>query len=254
VKVFGIIGRPLGHSRSKAWFDERFAAAGLADCRFENFELPSLDALDGVLERWDDELRGFCVTSPYKVEIMERLDEISPEARAIGAVNCVRVDDGKGCNGGRRLVGFNTDAYGFGVGLEKLIGNARPQSLVLGTGGASRAVRHALENAGIEYRLVSRTPGPGLLTYGELTPEIVERHHLIVNTTPLGTHPDTAGKPPIPYDAIGTEHMLYDLVYNPPLTSFLAEGARRGAKTMGGTAMLHAQAEKNLDIWNLFNS
>ncbi len=164
-------------------------------------------------------------------------------------MNCVRVRGG-------RLCGFNTDAHGFRAGLEKLLAGTRPKALVLGTGGASCAVRWVLESAGIEYRMVSRTAhnpddgSPPPLTYADLTPETIENHKLIVNTTPLGTSPAVDGKPPIPYDSLGPDHYLYDLVYNPPSTAFLAEGARRGAATMNGETMFRAQAEKNWHIWN----
>jgi shikimate dehydrogenase len=246
MRIFGIIGRPLGHSLSKVYFEEKFVALSLEDCRFEKFQLDNIHALDTVLE--EDGLKGFCVTIPYKKEIMARLDEISVEARAIGAVNCVRVAGG-------RLSGYNTDAHGFRVGLERLLGdqllwdNAKPRALILGTGGASCAVRYILEQASIDYRMVSRAGGDGLLTYEELTPEIIDAHRLIVNTTPLGTSPNIEEKPQIPYDAIGSGHYLYDLVYNPPVTAFLAEGQRRGAATINGEVMFRAQAEKNWAIW-----
>jgi shikimate dehydrogenase len=243
MRVFGIIGRPLGHSLSKAYFEEKFAADGLTDHRFEKFQLEEFGDLEGVLSELGDDLRGFCVTIPYKKEIIGRLDEVSPEALAIGAVNCVQVRDG-------HLSGYNTDAHGFAVGLRQLLGDAHPKALVLGTGGASCAVRWVLENSGIEYRMVSRTAGPGLLTYDDLTPEMIDRHRLIVNTTPLGTSPAVDTKPPIPYDAITAGHYLYDLVYNPPVTAFLAEGIRRGARTINGDTMFRAQAEKNWTIWN----
>lgn len=232
----------MGHSLSKVYFEEKFAALGLGDCRFEKFELEDIGALEEVLERLEDELKGFCVTIPYKKDIMSRLDEISEEALSIGAVNCVRVAGG-------RLSGYNTDAHGFRVGLERLLGGARPKALMLGTGGASCAVRWVLERIGIEYRMVSRSGGEGLSTYEELTPEIIDAHRLIVNTTPLGTFPAVEGKPDLPYDAMGKGHYLYDLVYNPAMTAFLAEGARRGAATMNGETMFRAQAEKNWTIW-----
>ncbi|MDR2883280.1 MAG: shikimate dehydrogenase [Alistipes sp.] len=249
MRVYGIIGRPLGHSLSRDYFEAKFDKLGLTDCRFEKFALPGIGAIEGVLAEYGDSLKGFCVTIPYKKEIIARLDSISDEARAIGAVNCVRVREG-------RLAGFNTDAHGFRVGLEQLLGPGnlvpghRPRALVLGTGGASCAVRHVLETAGVDYKMVSRTPGPGLITYADLTPEIVNDHKLIVNTTPLGTTPDVEGKPPIPYGAVGPGHFLYDLVYNPPFTAFLAGGARGGAATMNGEAMFRNQAEKNWQIWN----
>jgi shikimate dehydrogenase len=243
VRVFGIIGRPLGHSLSQAYFEEKFSALGLSDYRFLKFQLESIGELDEVLSEYGDELKGFCVTIPYKREIIARLDEISPEALEIGAVNCVRMREG-------HLAGYNTDAHGFRVGLDQLLGDERPRALVLGTGGASCAVRWVLESAGIEYRMVSRNGGEGFLTYDGLTPEIIEAYRLIVNTTPLGTSPAVEGKPLLPYRAIGERHYLYDLVYNPPLTAFLTEGQRRGARTLNGEVMFRAQAEKNWEIWN----
>lgn len=253
MRIFGIIGRPLGHSLSKVYFEEKFAALGLDDCLFCKFTLPDIAALDDVLREHAGTLRGFCVTIPYKKQIMARLDEISTEAEAIGAVNCVRVTS----EGGRpHLAGYNTDAHGFRIGLRHLLGDAlsaepcvRPRALILGTGGASCAVRYILETSGIEYRMVSRTPGNNILTYEELTPAIVEQHKLIINTTPLGTHPDVETKPDLPYEALTPGHYLYDLVYNPPVTAFLAEGLKRGAKTINGRTMFEAQAEKNWDIW-----
>ena len=244
----------MGHSLSKAYFEEKFASLGLDDCRFEKFQLENIGELEGVLSEYGGELRGFCVTIPYKKEIMARLDETSPEALAIGAVNCVRVAGG-------RLTGYNTDAHGFRVGLERLLDGKRPRALILGTGGASCAVRWVLQSAGIEYRMGSRKAdnftnydATKIITYAELTSEIVDAHPLIVNTTPLGTFPAVEGKPDLPYDAIGTRHYLYDLVYNPPVTAFLAEGERRGARTLNGEAMFRAQAEKNWEIWNYLQS
>jgi len=248
MRTFGIIGRPLGHSFSKGWFERLFTERGLtAECRFENFELAAIGELEGVLAHHGTELEGFCVTIPYKKEIMARLDEVSPEAAAIGAVNCVRVRGG-------RLSGYNTDAHGFRVGLDELLGQAdrgELKALVLGTGGASCAVRYVLEGAGIDYRMVSRTAGEGVTTYAELTPEVMDTHRLVVNTTPLGTWPNVEGKPDLPYDAVGAGHYLYDLVYNPPVTAFLAEGEQRGARTIGGLAMLEAQAARNAEIWEI---
>lgn len=233
MKLFGIIGRPLGHSFSKQYFESRHGVD------FRNFPLASIGDLPRVLAE-HPELEGFSVTIPYKKEILQLLDAISEEARAIGAVNCVKVEGGK-------LVGHNTDAHGFEVGLRALIGDEKPRALVLGTGGASAAVQWVLRKNDIEFRVVSRTNG---FTYDDLTPLDVARHPLIVNTTPLGTAPDVDEKPPIPYGALGEKHYLYDLVYNPPLTSFLAEGKWRGAKILNGRQMLEAQAERNWEIWN----
>ncbi len=245
MKIFGIIGWPLGYSFSQRYFSEKFVALGIeGEYRYCLFPLESIAGLGTVLNEYRDELAGFNVTIPYKKEVIPWLDAVSEEAQAIGAVNCVKVEGG-------RLTGYNTDAAGFRAGLEKLLGGEKlPRALVLGTGGASCAVRWVLEKAGIEYRMVSRMGGNGLLSYAELTPEIVASHRLIVNTTPLGMFPNTDSKPDIPYDAVGTGHFLYDLVYNPAVTAFLAEGARRGAATINGDTMLYAQAEENWKIWN----
>ncbi len=241
MRIYGIIGWPLGHSFSKPYFEEKFARLGLGDCRYCNFPLENIGRLSEMLAAHPD-LCGFNVTIPYKKEIIGLLDEISPEAAEIGAVNCVKVENGK-------LKGYNTDAYGFRTGLEKLIGAERPAALVLGTGGASAAVCHVLSKLGIKFFNVSRSTGPNNLTYADLTPAIMESHRLIVNTTPLGTWPETEQKPDLPYEHIGPGHFLYDLVYNPPVTAFLAEGAERGAKILNGETMLHAQAEKSWEIW-----
>ena len=276
--MFGIIGRPLGFSLSKEYFDAKFSELGLADeCSYRLFPLENIGGLTSVLAENSD-LAGFNVTIPYKREVMEWLDELSDEALAIGAVNCVKVERGGSMSrggGSVRLVGYNTDAYGFLVGLERLLGESVAdgvsgagdaagtgsgagvgvvgqglKALVLGSGGASCAVQWVLKNAGIEYLIVSREGGEGRLSYAEVTPEDVAAHRLIINTTPLGMFPDVDSAPPLPYDAIGEGHYLYDLVYNPAETRFLKEGARRGAATIGGETMLWAQAERNWEIWS----
>lgn len=243
MKTYGIIGWPLGHSFSKRYFEDKFAALGLSDHRYLNFPLEDISGLSEILATHPD-LRGFNVTIPYKKEVMDRLDAISAEAGAIGAVNCVKIEDGK-------LHGYNTDAGGFRAGLTQLIGGARPGALVLGTGGASNAVRYVLEKAGIDYLIVSRAKTSDTITYTELTPDIIGEHKLIVNTTPLGTWPDVEAKPAIPYAAVGPEHFLYDLVYNPAVTAFLAEGQKRGAAILNGETMLREQAEMSWRIWTV---
>lgn len=242
MNIYGIIGWPLGHSFSQRYFEEKFAAMGLDDHKYCNFPIENISKLPEILAGHPD-LRGFNVTIPYKKEVMPLLDDISDEAKAIGAVNCVKITGGK-------LKGYNTDAHGFRVGLTGLIGSQKPQALILGTGGASNAVRYVLTQAGIGYLMVSRTKTPDTITYDELTPEIVASHKLIVNTTPLGTWPDAAARPDIPYEHIGPEHFLYDLVYNPAVTAFLTEGQKHGAATLNGETMLYGQAEMNWTIWN----
>jgi shikimate dehydrogenase len=252
VTIYGIIGRPLGHSFSKPYFERKFIETGLAGHRYYNFPLNSISELPDVLAEYPG-LAGFNVTIPYKKEIIPLLDEISDDARAIGAVNCVKVSGGK-------LYGHNTDAYGFRVGLEKLLGiqvlnNSRPlpqlpDALVLGSGGASAAVCHVLSEFKIQFLNISRIKKIDNLIYSELSPSVMDSHRLIINTTPLGTWPDAEAKPDIPYECVGEGHFLYDLVYNPPLTAFLAEGKLRGATVLNGETMLRAQAEKSWEIWN----
>ena len=243
MKRYGLIGYPLGHSFSQRYFTEKFEREGIAGCTYENFPIESIDRLDEVLERHPD-LCGFNVTIPYKERIIPRLRSMAEEARKIGAVNCVRVTP-------EGLVGHNTDTYGFRTSLLKLLDGAHPErALVLGTGGASKAVKYVLEQLGIPFNVVSRKASAGNFTYDELTSETVRTRRLIVNATPLGTFPKTDECPDIPYEAIGETHFLFDLVYNPPLTEFLHRGQQQGAAIANGYDMLVGQAEKAWSIWN----
>lgn len=240
--LFGIIGRPLGHSFSARYFGEKFAAEGLDDHSYSKFELSDISELPALVASHPD-LRGFNVTIPYKQQVIPLLDALSPEAERIGAVNCVKVENG-------RLTGYNTDALGFRNSLLELLGEERPAALVLGTGGASKAVKYILAQEGIDFLNVSRTPGPDAIAYHDLDRQTVQSHPLIVNATPLGTYPAVEGCPDLPYRFIGPRHRLFDLVYNPPLTAFLARGRERGARIMNGSRMLIDQAEKSWEIWN----
>jgi shikimate dehydrogenase len=240
--LYGLIGYPLSHSFSKDYFTTKFAEERASDCRYLNFEIDDIAKIEDVI-RSNPTLAGFNVTIPYKKEIIPYLDAISKEATEIGAVNCVKIAGG-------RLTGHNTDAYGFALSLEELIGASRPRALVLGSGGAAEAVRYVLRTIGVEYITVSRTKKSGNITYEELTSEIIEERKLIINTTPLGMYPAVEAAPDIPYDGIGTGHFLFDLIYNPATTRFLGEGERRGAKTINGLAMLTAQADRSWQIWN----
>ncbi len=243
MKRYGLIGYPLGHSFSQRYFTEKFEREGIAECVYENFAIESVDRLDEVLERHPD-LCGFNVTIPYKERIVPRLRSMVEEAEKIGAVNCVRVTP-------EGLFGYNTDAHGFRTSLLRLLGGARPrQALVLGTGGASKAVKYVLTELGIPFDVVSRTAAAGDYTYENLSRDTVRTHRLIVNATPLGTFPNTDACPDIPYEAVGKEHFLFDLVYNPPLTEFLRRGQMRGAAVVNGYDMLVGQAEKAWAIWN----
>lgn len=248
MKRYGLIGFPLGHSFSAGYFAKKFAAAGLSGvCSYENFPVEQIQELHTVLP---GDVRGFNVTIPHKRNILPLLAEIDPEAQAVGAVNCVKVlPDGS-------YKGYNTDIYGFEISLRKMLAEysdsfSALRALVLGTGGAAQAVHYVLCKLGIGYTEVSRTAcGPGRIGYGQLTPEIMETHRLIVNTTPLGMYPDTSAKAELPYEGIGSGHFLYDLIYNPAETAFLHEGRIRGARVKSGLEMLVLQAEKSWEIWN----
>lgn len=244
MRRFGLIGRPLGHSASAAYFAAKFEREGIADCVFALHELPSIDALPELLQAMP-ELEGFNVTIPYKRDVMRYLDELSFDARMIGAVNCVRRE------AGGRLVGHNTDIVGLRAALDELLGDESPgQALVLGTGGASQAVQYALTERNIPFFLVSRDAAKGHYTYDTLPCEVVEQSPLIVNATPVGTYPAVDDAPRIPYAYVTPAHRLLDLVYNPPLTQFLDYGRQRGARIMNGETMFRAQAEAAWEIWN----
>lgn len=239
MKQFGLVGHPLGHSFSKAYFTEKFEREGL-DCEYLNFDIDDLSSIRNIITEHPD-LKGLNVTVPYKEAIISHLDELDSVANEIKAVNTVKVlPDG-------RLKGFNTDI----IGLEKTLSMAMAGSaLILGTGGASKAVQYVLTKHYIPFHLVSRNPEKGDFTYKELTPEIVASHPLIINATPVGMALRVNKAPDLPYDAITTQHTLFDLIYNPEETLFLQHGRDKGARTLNGLTMLHAQAEAAWRIWN----
>ena len=235
------MGHPLGHSFSQGYFTDKFAKLGLAEqCAYQNFDLDAISLLPTVLAEHPD-LEGFNVTIPYKEQIIPLLDAVSEGAARIGAVNCVRVQNG-------RLVGHNTDVFGAGLTIDHLTEGKPCKALVLGSGGASKAVREALRQREIPYLLVSRQRGDGAVAYEDLTEEIMQTHTLIINTTPLGMHPKVDAAPAIPYEWVGESHLLFDLIYNPADTLFLRRGAERGARTASGGEMLVEQAEKSWEI------
>lgn len=246
MRHFGLVGYPLGHSFSARYFTERFAREGITDATYDNYPIESIDTLGQVLP---PSIRGFNITIPHKQAIIPLLAQIDLEADAVGAVNCVKVQtDGS-------LKGYNTDVYGFELSLIDMLHSRHSklpiEALVLGTGGASRAVCHVLDKMHIPYIMVSRTAnGPTRLNYEAITPAIVDSHKLIINTTPLGTAPHTDQAPDLPYNAIGADHYLLDLVYNPSLTRFLRNGLSRGAHLKNGFHMLVLQADRSWQIWN----
>ncbi len=243
---FGLIGYPLDHSYSKAYFDEKFASEKITDASYELFPLEHLDHLPGLISSTHG-IKGLNVTIPHKKKVMSYLDAIDPLASEAGAVNCIRIDrDG----GEVKLTGFNTDVYGFMQSLTPLLTDQVRQALIFGSGGSSGAVRFALATLGIDFYVVSRSPGRGDLVYHDLAPEMIHESQLLINTTPCGMYPDVSSSPEIPYDAISSNHILFDLVYNPEQTAFLKKGQAQGARIQNGLKMLHKQAEKSWEIWN----
>lgn len=242
MKCFGLIGHPLGHSFSARYFAEKFAAEGI-DARYDNYDLAGIEEVE-TLRR----LSGFNVTIPYKQVVIPYLDGMSDEARAIVAVNTIRVENG-------RFYGYNTDVIGFRESLRDWLAedNASIRSaLVLGTGGASKAVCYALTQLGIAWQLVSRTPKEGCLTYNDLRKETaLASIDLVVNCTPLGTFPNVDTSPDLPYESLNPAIRLYDLVYNPEETLFLRRGREQGCPVKNGLEMLHRQAEAAWKIWTL---
>lgn len=241
---YGLIGKPLGHSASAAYFAAKFEREGLVDCAYGLYELNSAAEMLALLAR-EPALRGLNVTIPYKRAVIPYLDDLSCEAQAVGAVNCIR----RGADG--RLKGFNTDIEGFRVSLDELSEGEIPrQALVLGTGGASSAVQYVLAERGIPFALVSRDAARGNYTYDNLPVEVVAESSLIVNASPVGMHPAADEAPRIPYGYVTPAHFLLDLVYNPPRTQFLEYGRQRGARTLNGETMFRTQAEASWRIWN----
>lgn len=241
---YGLVGYPLGHSFSAGYFAEKFAREEI-DATYANFAIPHIQDLPQIIATEGEALRGFNVTIPYKEAILPYLHEVSAVAREIGAVNCVAVSWKEGRY---RLKGYNTDVIGFAEDIAPHL-SGHQQALVLGTGGAAKAVVVALQQLGLSVTLVSRTPQMGVLTYDTLSDEVMAAHTVIVNTTPCGMYPKVEDCPPIPYERLTPSHLLYDVVYNPEVTRFLALGRAQGAQVLGGLGMLHGQAEAAWSIW-----
>ncbi|MGA9271121.1 MAG: shikimate dehydrogenase [Lutimonas sp.] len=244
-RLYGLIGKDISYSFSRTYFTEKFENLGLNQCSYVNFDLQSMDEFRTIVIPQLHSIGGLNVTIPYKEQIIQYLDEVDQEALRIGAVNTIKVfPDGK-------LKGYNTDVYGFEASISKMLLPHHTSALVLGTGGASKAVAFVLEKLGLTHRLVSRKKsGQGFLTYAELDRVAMESHKVIVNCTPLGTFPEVDRKPDLPYEHLGSDHLLFDLIYNPERTSFLLEGEKRGSKILNGREMLEKQADRAWDIWN----
>ncbi len=246
MKLLGLIGYPLTHSFSIGYFSEKFLKENISGYEYHNFPLQDISKLPELLDE-QPELIGLNVTIPYKEKIIPYLDELDPTARKIGAVNTVKIvrDD----NRNYQLSGYNTDAYGFLHSLTPFLQKKHTGAMILGTGGASKAVAYVFDQLGIDYLFVSRTPSKGQIGYREICLSIIKEYLIIVNTSPLGTYPEVDTYPDIPYDLLTPDHILYDLVYNPPETAFLRFGRQEGATCINGQKMLELQAEKSWEIW-----
>lgn len=247
MKLFGLVGYPLEHSFSKKYFTEKFIKESLTDCRFELFSIDNIDKINGLIES-NPGLIGFSVTIPYKEKIIPFLTDLDISASEIGAVNSVKVIKE---NNRIKLIGFNTDIYGFSESLKPLLKNFNSSALILGTGGAAKAVEYSLKKLNIEYLFVSRTKKADTITYSDLNDNIIISNKLIINTTPLGMYPNVENCPDIPYNSLTSDHILFDLTYNPEITTFLKNGQNKNAKIKNGLEMLHFQAEQSWKIWNL---
>lgn len=242
---YGLIGYPLGHSFSKSYFNEKFENEGI-NAEYINFEIPTLDSLPEILAS-NPELKGINVTIPYKEKVISYLDSISPEARAIGAVNVIRVDH-KGND--TYLKGFNSDVIGFTKSIEPLLERFHKKALILGTGGASKAINFGLKSLGLETVFVSRFERPGTIQYSQITPDIIQEYNVIVNCTPCGMYPHIDECPQLPYEAMTSKNILYDLLYNPDETLFMKKGAQHGATVKNGLEMLLLQAFASWEFWH----
>lgn len=241
---YGLIGYPLGHSFSISYHNQRFADEGI-NAKYFNFEIPSIEDLPAVLGQ-NPELKGLNVTIPYKEKVLPFLDYISPEARAIGAVNVIKI-----IHEGKKTIlkGYNSDVIGFTQSIEPMLESHHKKALVLGTGGASKAVAYGLQSLGLEAIFVSRYQRPGTIQYEQITPEVVKEYNVIVNCTPLGMSPNSETCPQLPYEALDERNILYDLIYNPDETLFMRLGAERGANVKNGLEMLLLQAFASWEFW-----
>lgn len=246
MRTFGLIGYPLSHSFSKKFFTEKFEQEGIIAHRYELFPMEKVNALTELIAA-DHSLRGLNVTIPHKVNVMTFLDELDDAAQQIGAVNCIDIQQK---NGKTWLKGYNTDAYGFEESIKPYLKNHHTHALILGDGGAAKAVKYVLDKLNITYLSVVRTAAGDGILYQDLTEELIMKHQVIINTTPLGTFPAVTEAPDLPYQWITDQHLAYDLVYNPEETEFLKRAKLQGAAVKNGFEMLQLQAERSWFIWN----
>lgn len=247
MRLFGLIGNPLSHSFSAKYFAKKFESENIADADYRLFPLNDISEITALIGFLTD-LQGFNITIPYKLAILPYLNHITDAAKSVGAVNCVKIERNAS---GMILTGYNTDIYGFRESLLPVLKPFHRKALVLGTGGAAKAVCYTLHELGIEYSLVSRSEnGQTILNYSQLSQKIISDNPLIINTSPVGTYPEIEKCPDIPYQFLSSRHLLFDLVYNPSETKFLKLGSEAGAAILNGSKMLELQAEKSWEIWN----
>ncbi|WP_026751382.1 shikimate dehydrogenase [Sediminibacterium sp. C3] len=243
MQLYGLLGYPLTHSFSQRYFSEKFKELGLTESHaYQNFEVPSIDAFPALLQKYPD-VRGFNVTIPYKKQIMRFLYEMNDAVKEMGACNCVQIKNNK-------LYGYNTDIIGFEQSLQPFLKPSHTHALILGTGGAAAAVAYVLRKLQISYLFVSRNSGEQTIQYQQLDAVFLSKYTLIINTSPVGQYPHLTASPDIPYELLGPNHHLYDLIYNPETTRFMELGKQQGATVQNGYEMLVLQAEESWRIWN----
>ena len=241
---FGLVGKNISYSFSEGYFLKKFEELKLSNLSYRNFDIPEIEEFPFLIYQREEEFKGFNVTIPYKQSIMRYLSEVDADAEKIGAVNTIKV------NNQNELIGYNTDIYGFENSLKPLLKLHHKKALILGTGGASKAIAFVLDKLNIEYQFVSRTKSDATISYADLSKEVLENHQLIINCTPLGTHPNIESCPEIPYQFLTEKYLLFDLIYNPSESTFLKKGKENGAAIKNGLEMLELQAEKSWEIWN----
>jgi len=258
-KIFGLVGYPLSHSFSKKYFIEKFEKENIIDCEYNLYPLENINQFPRLIVD-NPTILGLNVTIPYKESIIPFLDELDETAKAVGAVNCIKIIPGSE-NKGSRLIGYNTDVFGFKQSIKPFLETQHERALIIGTGGASKAVAYVLKEIGIDCFFVSRNKeeksrnenqasSDKFFSYDELNDYIIKTFKLIINTTPIGMYPNINEAPELPYNFITSSHLLYDLIYNPTETEFLKRGKLQGASTVNGLSMLHQQAEEAWRVWN----